>query len=165
MIKGRIHKFGANIDTDAIIPARYANLTEAEDLGLNCMEGIAPAFVKEVKAGDIIMGETNFGCGSSREVAPISIKGAGVSCVIAKTFARIFFRNAINIALPLLECAEAVDNTKQGDELEIDLASGKIKNLTNKKEFAAAAYPSFIREIIDAGGLLSYAKKQSRGDD
>ena len=165
MIKGRIHKFGANIDTDAIIPARYANLTEPSDLGLHCMEGIAPGFVQNVGPGDIIMAETNFGCGSSREVAPISIKGAGVACVIAKTFARIFYRNAINIGLLLLECAEAVDNTEHGDELEIDLTSGTLGNLTRNMEFTAAAYPDFIRGIINAGGLLTYAKNQICGND
>ena len=159
MIKGKAHKFGANIDTDAIIPARYANLTAPEELGNHCMEGIAPDFSQKVLTGDIIIADTNFGCGSSREVAPISIKGAGVAGVIAKTFARIFFRNAINIALPLLQCPEAVDNTEQDDELEIDLTSGKIKNLTKNIVFSAAPYPDFIREIIDAEGLLNYAKK------
>lgn len=161
MIKGKIHKFGANIDTDAIIPSRYANLTAPGDLGQHCMEGTAPEFSQQVRPGDIIMATTNFGCGSSREVAPLSIKGAGVACVIAKTFARIFFRNAINIALPLLECAEAVDNTDAGDEVEIDLSSGTIKNNTKGMEFAAAAYPDFLRSIIDAGGLIEYTKANS----
>lgn len=158
MIKGNIHKFGANIDTDGIIPSRYANLTEPTDLGQHCMEGADPEFSSRMKKGDIIMATTNFGCGSSREVAPISIKGAGVACVIAKSFARIFFRNAINIALPLLECAEAVDNTEPGDELEIDLAKGSINNITKGMEFSAAAYPDFLRSIIDAGGLIEYTK-------
>lgn len=158
MIKGTIHKFGANIDTDGIIPSRYANLTVPEDLGQHCMEGADPKFSQEVKPGDIIMADTNFGCGSSREVAPISIKGAKVACVIAKTFARIFFRNAINIALPLLECPEAVEHTDPGDEVEVDLTSGTIKNLTKQKEFAAAAYPEFLRGIIDAGGLIAYTQ-------
>ncbi len=158
MIKGKIHKFGANIDTDAIIPSRYANLTVPAELGQHCLEGAAPEFSQQVRPGDIIMATTNFGCGSSREVAPISIKGAGVACVVAKTFARIFFRNAINIALPLLECAEAVDNTDPGDEVQIDLSSGTIRNMTKGKEFAAAAYPDFLRSIIDAGGLIEYTK-------
>lgn len=158
MIRGKIHKFGANIDTDAIIPSRYANLTAAGDLGQHCMEGADPAFSQQVRPGDIIMATTNFGCGSSREVAPISIKGAGVACVVAKTFARIFFRNAINIALPLLECAEAVDNTGPGDEVQIDLSSGTIENITKGREFSAAAYPDFLRNIIDAGGLIAYTK-------
>lgn len=160
MIKGKTHKFGANIDTDAIIPSRYANLTLPGDLGQHCMEGAAPEFARQVQPGDIIMATTNFGCGSSREVAPLSIKGAGVACVVAKTFARIFFRNAINIALPLLECAEAVDNTDPGDAVEIDLSSGTIRNLTQGKRFAAAAYPDFLRSIIDAGGLIAYTKAQ-----
>jgi 3-isopropylmalate/(R)-2-methylmalate dehydratase small subunit len=154
MIKGSVHKFAANIDTDAIIPARYANLTVPRELGAHCMEGIAPEFSRKVKAGDIIMATTNFGCGSSREVAPISIKGAGVACVVAKTFARIFFRNAINIALPVLECPEAVDNSDPDDELEIDLATGRIRNLTKDKVFVAVPYPEFISGIIAAGGLL-----------
>lgn len=158
MIKGKIHKFGANIDTDAIIPSRYANLTDPAALGQHCMEGVAPEFYQQVRPGDIIMGTTNFGCGSSREVAPISIKGAGVACVVAKTFARIFFRNAINIALPLLECAEAVDHTEPGDEVQIDLSSGAIRNITKHREFTAAAYPDFLRGIIDAGGLIKYTQ-------
>lgn len=158
MIKGHIHKFGANIDTDGIIPSRYANLTDPTDIGAHCMEGADPEFPKVVKAGDIIMAATNFGCGSSRELAPISIKGAGVACVVAKSFARIFFRNAINIALPLLECAEAVDHTDPGDEVKIDLAAGKIMNITKRLEFSAAAYPDFLRAIIDAGGLIEYTR-------
>ena len=163
MIRGKIHKFGANVDTDAIIPSLYANLTVPSELGEHCMEGIAPGFAKNVTPGDIIMATSNFGCGSSREVAPISIKGAGISCVIAKTFARIFFRNSINIALPLLECPEAVENTSQNDDLEIDLASGKIRNITRNMMFTAAPYPDFIRGIIDAGGLIEYAKKRKAG--
>lgn len=160
MIKGSVCKFPANVDTDAIIPARYANLTELEDLGRHSMEGIDPGFSRKVRAGDIIMAATNFGCGSSREVAPMSIKGAGIACVVAKTFARIFFRNAINIALPVLECPEAVDHTAENDEVEIDLASGKIRNLTRKTEFSAAPYPDFLHGIIDAGGLIEYTKKR-----
>ena len=163
MIKGKVHKFGANVDTDAIIPSLYANLTVPSELGEHCMEGIVPGFAKNVKSGDIIMATSNFGCGSSREVAPISIKGAGISCVIAKTFARIFFRNAINISLPLLECPEAVENTSQGDELEIDLASGTIRNITKDKIFSAAPYPDFIRSIIEAGGLIAYTRKRKTG--
>ena len=163
MIKGKVHKFGANVDTDAIIPSLYANLTVPSELGEHCMEGIAPGFAKNVTPGDIIMATSNFGCGSSRELAPISIKGAGISCVIAKTFARIFFRNSINIALPLLECPEAVENTSQNDDLEIDLASGKIRNITRNMMFTAAPYPDFIRGIIDAGGLIEYTKKRKSG--
>jgi len=159
MIKGKVYKYGANIDTDAIIPAKYANLTEPSDLGKHCMENIDTEFAKKVRTGDIIVATSNFGCGSSREVAPISIKGAGVSCVIAKTFARIFFRNAINIALPLLECPEAADQTEEGDELEVDLSTGEIKNITKNMVFTAAPYPDFISGIIEAGGLIEYTIK------
>jgi len=160
MIKGTVHKYGANIDTDVIIPAKYANLPTPEELGAHCLENLDNQFVKRVKAGDILMATSNFGCGSSREQAPWSIKGAGVSCIIAKSFARIFFRNAINIALPLLECPEAVEGSESGDVLEIDLISGRIENLTRKKIFSAAPYPDFIRELIDAGGLVPYARKK-----
>jgi 3-isopropylmalate/(R)-2-methylmalate dehydratase small subunit len=160
MLKGRVHKYGANVDTDVIIPARYLNVSEPAELAKHCMEDIDENFVKKVKPGDIIMATTNFGCGSSREHAPLAIKVAGVSCVIARTFARIFFRNAINIGLPLLECEEAVDNTEAGDILEVDLASGRIKNLTSRMEFAAKPYPDFMNELISAGGLIKYTKKR-----
>jgi 3-isopropylmalate/(R)-2-methylmalate dehydratase small subunit len=160
MLKGKVHKYGANVDTDVIIPARYLNVSEPAELAKHCMEDIDRNFVKKVKPGDIIMAATNFGCGSSREHAPLAIKAAGVSCVIAKTFARIFFRNAINIGLPLLECEEAVDNTETGDILEVDLASGRIKNLTRRMEFAAKPYPDFMTELISAGGLIKYTKKR-----
>jgi 3-isopropylmalate/(R)-2-methylmalate dehydratase small subunit len=160
MLKGKVFKYGANVDTDAIIPARYLNVLEPAELAKHCMEDIDIDFVKKVKPGDIIMATTNFGCGSSREHAPLAIKAAGVSCVIAKSFARIFFRNAINIGLPLLECAEAVDNTEDGQTLEIDLASRKIKNLESGQEFTAEAYPPFMSQIIAAGGLIEYTKKK-----
>jgi 3-isopropylmalate/(R)-2-methylmalate dehydratase small subunit len=160
MLKGKVHKYGADVNTDVIIPARYLNVSEPAELAKHCMEDIDKNFVKKVKPGDIIMATTNFGCGSSREHAPLSIKTAGVSCVIAKTFARIFFRNAINIGLPLLECEEAVDNTKAGDTLEVDLSSGRIKNLTSKMEFVAKPYPGFMTELISAGGLIKYTKKR-----
>ena len=165
MLKGKVHKYGANVDTDAIIPTRYLNVSEAAELAKHCMEGIDPEFVKRVQPGDIIMATTNFGCGSSREHAPLAIKTSGVSCIIAKSFARIFFRNAINIGLPLLECDEAVDNTRVGDILEVDLESGRIENLTNGKVFTAKPYPDFMAEIISAGGLIEYTKKrlESRG--
>jgi 3-isopropylmalate/(R)-2-methylmalate dehydratase small subunit len=159
MIKGISHKFGANIDTDAIIPSRYANLTVPAELGQHCMEGIDPGFSKEVRPGDIIVADANFGCGSSREVAPISIKGAQVACVVARSFARIFFRNAINIALPVLECPAAVDNTAPGDELQIDLAAGMIRNVTRNQVFTAAPYPGFLRGIIEAGGLIAFTRQ------
>jgi len=160
MLKGKVHKYGANVDTDAIIPARYLNISEPAELAKHCMEGIDPEFISKVKPGDIIMATTNFGSGSSREHAPLAIKAAGISCVIAKSFARIFFRNAINIGLPLLECNEAVDKTKAGDVLEVDLPSGRIKNLTNGKAFTAKPYPDFMAELISAGGLIEYTKKR-----
>lgn len=163
MIHGKCYKFGDNIDTDGIIPSRYANLTKPEDLGKHCMEGADPEFARKVKAGDIIVADANFGCGSSREVAPISIKGAQVACVIAKSFARIFFRNAINIGLPVLECPDAAENCHSGDELEVDLASGTIRNLSTQRTFKAAPYPDFLRGIIEAGGLIQSIKQRLKG--
>ena len=160
MLKGTVHKYGANLDTDAIVPARHLMLDNAEDLGKHCMEDVDADFLNRVKPGDIMMGTTNFGCGSSREHAPLALKGIGISAVIAKTFARIFFRNAINIGLPLLESEEAVDNTNAGDVLEIDLDSGTIKNLTNGKSFSAKPYPEFMSELISAGGLIAYTKQK-----
>jgi len=160
MLKGTVHKYGANIDTDAIIPARYLNVSDPAELAKHCMEDIDEDFVKRVKAGDIVMATTNFGCGSSREHAPIAIKAAGISCIIAKSYARIFFRNAINIGLPLLECDQAVDETEAGDTLEVDLKKGRIKNLTKGTEFEAKAYPDFMGELIAAGGLVEYTKKR-----
>jgi len=159
LLKGKVHKYGANVDTDVIIPARYLNVSDPAELAKHCMEDIDKDFVKRVQLGDIMMATTNFGCGSSREHAPLAIKGAGISCIIARTFARIFFRNAINIGLPLLECDEAVANTESGDTLEIDLAGGKIKNLTKNMEFTAKPYPDFMTEIIAAGGLIEYTKR------
>jgi len=160
MLKGKVHKYGANIDTDVIIPARYLNLYEPAELAEHCMEDIDEDFLKRVQPGDIIMADTNFGCGSSREHAPMALKASGISCVIAKSFARIFFRNAINIGLPLLECEEAVDKTKSGDTLEVDLAGGKIKNLTRGMTFTATSYPDFMAEIISVGGLIEYTMKR-----
>ena len=160
MLKGKVHKYGANVDTDVIIPARYLSLSEPAELAEHCMEDIDQDFVNKAQAGDIIMATTNFGCGSSREHAPLAIKGAGISCIIAKSFARIFFRNAINIGLPLLECEEAVDKTEAGDLLEVDLSSGKIRNLTNGMVFTAKPYPAFMAELIAAGGLIEHTKKR-----
>ncbi len=160
MLKGKVHKYGADVNTDVIMPARYLSLSDPAELAEHCMEDIDKEFVSRAKPGDIIMATTNFGCGSSREHAPLGIKAAGVSCVIAKSFARIFFRNAINIGLPLLECEKAVDKTKAGDILEVDLASGKIKNLTNGKTFTAKPYPDFMAELISAGGLIEYTKRR-----
>ncbi len=160
MLKGKVFKYGANVDTDAIIPARYLNMFEPEELAEHCMEDIDEEFINKVQPGDIIMGTTNFGCGSSREHAPLAIKASGVSCVIASSFARIFFRNAINIGLPLLESEEAVAGTDTGDELEVDLAGGWIKNLTRGTEFTAKPYPDFMSELIAAGGLVEHTKKR-----
>jgi len=159
-LKGKVFKYGADVNTDVIIPARYLNVSEPDELAKHCMEDIDADFINQVKPGDIIVATTNFGCGSSREHAPLAIKTAGVSCVIARSFARIFFRNAINIGLPLLESAEAVENTSSGDVLEIDLENGKIKNLTNGKSFTAKPYPEFMAELIAAGGLVEYTKKR-----
>ena len=160
MLKGKVFKYGADVDTDVIIPARYLNISEPAELARHCMEDIDKDFLKKMQPGDIIMATTNFGCGSSREHAPLAIKAAGVSCVIAKSFARIFFRNAINIGLPLLECEEAVDKTNPGDILEVDLSAGKIKNLTNGLTFTAKPYPDFMSELISDGGLIEYTKKR-----
>ncbi|MFH1031265.1 MAG: 3-isopropylmalate dehydratase small subunit [Chloroflexota bacterium] len=160
MLKGKVHKYGADVNTDVIIPARYLNLSDPAELAKHCMEDIDPEFIKTVKPGDIIVAATNFGCGSSREHAPLAIKASAISCVIAKSFARIFFRNAINIGLPLLECEEAVDNIEAGDTVEVDLATGKIKNLKTGKVFTAKPYPDFMAGLISAGGLIEYTKKR-----
>lgn len=154
IVKGKVHKFGSDVDTDVIIPARYLNTASAQELAAHCMEDIDPDFVKNVKAGDIIVAEDNFGCGSSREHAPIAIKASGVSLVIANTFARIFYRNSINIGLPILECPEAVRNIRAGDVVSCDLTKGEIRNETTGETFQAQPFPPFIQRIIDAGGLL-----------
>lgn len=154
IVKGKVHKFGSDVDTDVIIPARYLNTASAQELAAHCMEDIDPDFVKNVKAGDIIVAEDNFGCGSSREHAPIAIKASGVSLVIANTFARIFYRNSINIGLPILECPEAVSHIRAGDIVSCDLAKGEIRNETTGETFQAQPFPPFIQRIIDAGGLL-----------
>ncbi len=154
MIRGLTHVFGDNIDTDVIIPARYLNSFDAKTLAEHCMEDIDPNFSKVVKAGDVIVGGQNFGCGSSREHAPLSIKSAGVSCVIACSFARIFYRNSINIGLPILECPDLIHDVKSGDEIQIDLSSGVIKNLSNGKSYQASPFPPEIQAIINRGGLL-----------
>ncbi|MFC1924456.1 3-isopropylmalate dehydratase small subunit [Chloroflexota bacterium] len=158
--KGIVHKFGANVDTDAIIPASYLNTSDPSDLAKHCMEGIDQEFVARIHPGDIIVAGANFGCGSSREHAPLAIKAAGISCVIAKSFARIFFRNAINIGLPILECAEAVEETQPDDVLDVELARGEIRNLTSNKLFQAKPYPEFMLELISAGGLIEHTRKK-----
>ncbi len=157
--KGRVFKYQDNVDTDVIIPARYLNSADAAELAEHCMEDIDPTFVKKVRKGDIIVAGKNFGCGSSREHAPLAIKEAGISCVIAKTFARIFFRNSINIGLPILECPEAVEGTKEGDELEIDFSTGEIMNLTTGVMYKAEPFPPFMQALIEAGGLAPYIKE------
>lgn len=152
---GFVHKYGDNVDTDVIIPARYLNSPDAKELAQHCMEDIDPDFVKNVKQGDIIVANENFGCGSSREHAPISIKASGVSCVIATTFARIFYRNAINVGLPILECKEASQKIENGDKVEIDFDTGKITNVTKGETYQAEPFPEFIQNIINKGGLLN----------
>ena len=159
-IKGKVFKYGDNVDTDVIIPARYLNTSNAKELAAHCMEDIDVDFVKNVRDGDIIVANKNFGCGSSREHAPLAIKTAGVSCVIASTFARIFYRNAINIGLPILECDEAVKNIDAGDELEVDFSTGLIKNLTKNQEYQGEAFPEFMRKIIDNDGLIGYIRNK-----
>lgn len=157
--KGFVHKFGDNVDTDVIIPARYLNTADHKELASHCMEDIDKDFVKKVKPNDIIVANYNFGCGSSREHAPIAIKAAGISCVIAKTFARIFYRNSINIGLAILECEEAADKIEEGDEVAIDFDTGVITNLTKQETYQAEPFPDFIKEIINANGLLNSIKQ------
>lgn len=159
-IHGHAWKFGRNVDTDAIIPARHCNTADPRELSLHCMEDADANFVKKMKRGDLIVADSNFGCGSSREVAPLTIKAAGVSAVIAKSFARIFFRNAINIGLPILECPQAVDGINEGDEIEVEPAAGIIRNLTTGAQYQAVPFPDFLRRIIDVGGLLAYAEER-----
>ena len=156
--QGIVHKFPDNVDTDVIIPARYLNTADHQELASHCMEDIDRDFVKKVKPSDIIVAGWNFGCGSSREHAPIAIKAAGVSCVIAKTFARIFYRNAINIGLAILECEEAADKIQAGDEVAIDFDTGVIQNLTRGESYQAESFPDFIKDIISKGGLLKSLK-------
>jgi 3-isopropylmalate/(R)-2-methylmalate dehydratase small subunit len=163
--RGRAWKFGKNIDTDAIIPARHCNTADANELAKHCMEDADPDFVRLMRRGDLIVADTNFGCGSSREVAPLCIKAAGVSAVVAKSFARIFFRNAINIGLPILECPEAVDGIQAGDEIEVEPASGTIHNLTRGTSFQSAPYPDFLQRIIEHGGLLPYVEERLKDNE
>ena len=151
---GTVHKYGDNVDTDVIIPARYLNTADHKELASHCMEDIDKDFVKKVKDGDIIVGGYNFGCGSSREHAPIAIKAAGISCVIAKTFARIFYRNAINIGLAILECPEASEKISDRDQVSVDIDTGVITNQTKNETYQAEPFPDFIKEIIRSGGLL-----------
>ena len=160
--RGKVHRFGKDINTDEIIPARYLNSTDAEFLAAHCMEDADPKFAKKVKKGDIIVAGKNFGCGSSREHAPRAIKAAGVSCVIASTFARIFHRNAINIGLPIIENKEASDKIRQSDKIEVDLDKGTIRNIKRKQKFKIEPYPSFIRNIINKDGLMNLVKRRRK---
>ena len=156
LLKGRVWKLGKNIDTDAIIPMRYCNLTNPNELSKHCMEGLDPNFVKKISKGDIIVADSNFGCGSSREVAPLTIKAAGISCVIAVSFARIFFRNSINIGLPIFECPECYESIDEGDKLTVYPDSGTIMNLTKELDFKTTPLPIFIQKIVHLGGLMNY---------
>lgn len=157
---GTVFKYGDNVDTDVIIPARYLNSSDPKELASHCMEDIDREFIHKVKPGDIIVADKNFGCGSSREHAPLAIKAAGVSCVIAETFARIFYRNAINIGLPIIECPEASRGIEQGDEVEIDFDSGMICNRTKGTQFKGQAFPEFMQKIIEAEGLINYINRK-----
>ena len=157
---GRVFRYGDNIDTDVIFPARYLNTSNPKELAMYCMEDIDINFTQQVKEGDIIVADKNFGCGSSREHAPIAIKASGISCVIAKTFARIFYRNAINIGLPILECDEAVKAIDNGDKLEVDFSTGVIKNLTKNEEYKGEPFPEFMQNIIDNDGLIGYIRNK-----
>lgn len=161
IIKGRVHKFGDDVNTDEIIAARYLNLTADKDLGLHCMESLDKDFSKKLEKNDVIVAGKNFGCGSSREHAPRAIKGCGISCVIAKSFARIFFRNAINLGLPIFEIPEA-NKIKQNDLLEIDVNKGIIKNLTTKKTYKTSAFSGFMQELVNSGGLMKWVQKRNK---
>jgi 3-isopropylmalate/(R)-2-methylmalate dehydratase small subunit len=162
-LTGTVWKYGDNVDTDVIIPARYLNVSTPEELALHCMEDIDAEFAGAVQPGDVIVGEENFGCGSSREHAPLAIKEAGVSCVVAKSFARIFYRNGINVGLPILECPEAVEGTEKGDRLTIDLEMGTITNERTGRTYQTSPFPAFIMGIIQAGGLVSYTRSRLEG--
>ncbi|MST80777.1 3-isopropylmalate dehydratase small subunit [Lachnospiraceae bacterium Oil+RF-744-WCA-WT-13] len=159
--EGKVFKYGDNVDTDVIIPARYLNSSDPKDLAAHCMEDIDKDFIRNVKKGDIIVAAKNFGCGSSREHAPIAIKAAGVSCVIAETFARIFYRNAINIGLPIIECPEAAREIQAGDEVKVDFDSGTIYDVTRNTSYRGQAFPPFMQKIISAGGLVNYINEEN----
>ncbi len=159
--RGIVHKYGDNVDTDVIIPARYLNSSDAKDLASHCMEDIDKEFVNKVKPGDIMVANKNFGCGSSREHAPLAIKTAGISCVIAETFARIFYRNAINIGLPILECPAAAKAIEAGQEVEVDFDSGIITNVTTGESYQGQAFPEFMQRIMKADGLMNYINEKN----
>ncbi len=160
--QGSVFRYGNDVDTDVIIPARYLNTTSETELASHCMEDIDKNFVNDVKPGDIIVADDNFGCGSSREHAPIAIKASGISCVIANSFARIFYRNAINIGLPILECPEAVKVIEKGDEVEVDFDSGLIHDITKNQSFQGQSFPPFMQELISAGGLVNYINNRKK---
>ena len=160
VLEGKAWRYGRNIDTDVIIPARYLALTDPAELGTHCMEDLDPKFAHRVREGDLIVAEENFGSGSSREHAPLAIKGCGIACVIASSFARIFYRNAINVGLPILECPQAVDDIVRGDRLRVDLEKGTVENLRNGNTFQAQPFPEFMREIISHGDLVQYVKSR-----
>ncbi len=162
IFEGTAHKYGRDVDTDVIIPARYLNTHDPDELAAHCMEDIDGDFISRVRPGDIIVAEENFGCGSSREQAPVAIKAAGVSCVVATSFARIFYRNAINIGLPILVCPEAARETESGDLLRVDLEKGEVVNLTKSKSYQADRFPEFMQEIVAAGGLMNHVKKRKQ---
>lgn len=160
LFKGKAIKYGDNINTDVILPGSYLNLTDEKDLAMHCMEGIDPKFREKVKESNIIVGGSNFGCGSSREHAPIAIKASGISCIVAKSFATIFYRNAINIGMPAVECPSAVNEINEGDLLEVDINAGIVKNVSSGKQYNATVYPSSIQNLINAGGLVNYVRMQ-----
>ncbi|HWQ30675.1 MAG TPA: 3-isopropylmalate dehydratase small subunit [Negativicutes bacterium] len=163
MIKGRVFKYGDNVDTDVIIPARYLNISNKTELTSHCMEDLDKEFMQKVKPGDIMAAGRNFGCGSSREHAPLVIKLSGISCIIAESFARIFYRNAVNIGLPILECPEAARALAEGDEVEVELASGSIKNISKGTTYQAESFPEFMQDIMKVGGLINYVSR--KGED
>jgi 3-isopropylmalate/(R)-2-methylmalate dehydratase small subunit len=159
-IEGGAHVYGDNVDTDVIIPARYLTSTEPEELAKHCMEDLDPEFVKGVQAGDVIVAGRNFGSGSSREHAPLAIKGAGIACIVAESFARIFYRNAINVGLPIVECPEVTADAEPGDQFAVDLDAGRVRNVTKGRTYEATPMPDFMRGILDAGGLMPWVKRQ-----
>lgn len=163
MIKGRVFKYGDNVDTDVIIPARYLNISDRTELTSHCMEDIDKDFMNKVNPGDLMAAGKNFGCGSSREHAPLVIKLSGISCIIAESFARIFYRNAVNIGLPILECPEAARDLADGDQVEVDLGSGRIANITKGIDYQAESFPEFMQEIMKAGGLINYVSGKVEG--
>ncbi len=158
VLEGKAWRYGRDVDTDVIIPARYLALTDPAELGAHCLEDLDPGFAGQVREGDIVVAEDNFGSGSSREHAPLALKGCGVACVIAASFARIFYRNAINVGLPILECPQAVEDTGTGDRLRVDLEKGTVENLTSGNIYQAQPFPEFMREIISLGGLVEYVR-------